>query len=79
MLNPCFRPSSTLTEMFVTSVSEKPAAPERMAHAPGPPMWTTPSAGVRHWLTQVLPKAGFSSPITETVLPQTFTGMCTGT
>jgi hypothetical protein len=28
---------------------------------------------------QVLPKVGFSSPITETVLPQAFTGTCTGT
>ena len=27
----------------------------------------------------MLPKAGFSSPITETVLPHTFTGTWTGT
>ncbi len=33
----------------------------------------------RHLLTQTLPKAGFSRPITEIVLPQTFTGTCTGT
>ncbi|CAM5730288.1 hypothetical protein SFUMM280S_07262 [Streptomyces fumanus] len=28
---------------------------------------------------QVLPKVGFSTPITSTVLPQMFTGTCTGT
>ena len=56
-------------------VRRYPSAPERMACTPGPRR-LRPSSGEaqRHWLTQVLPKAGFSSPITETVLPQTFTG-----
>lgn len=49
------------------------SAPERMARAPGA------HAAQRQLLMQVLPKAGFSSPITEIVLPQTFTGTCTGT
>ncbi|GGW05303.1 hypothetical protein GCM10010230_44980 [Streptomyces narbonensis] len=52
-----------------------PPAPECMARTPGPDR-LTPSRGEaqRQALTQVLPKAGFSRPITETVLPHTFTG-----
>src|SRR5690606_40013232 len=36
-------------------------------------------AGHRQSFTHALPKAGFSAPITLTVLPQTLTGMWTGT
>lgn len=40
-------------------------------------LWSL-SAG-RQWLTPRLPKTGFSTPTTLTLLPTTFAGMCTGT
>ena len=51
-----------------------------MACTPGPTGLKPLRVDAQHQaLTQLLPKAGLSSPITEIVLPHTFTGTCTGT
>src|SRR6478736_2837140 len=56
-------------------------APERMACAQGPfhEYGRQAPERRRQTLAHLLPKAGFSRPMTLTVLPHRFTGMWTGT
>src|SRR5690606_26886995 len=60
------------------------AGRDRVGDDDRPPGWGREAGGHRsgagrQWLTARLPKAGFSRPMTLTVLPETLTGMSTGT
>ena len=56
--------------------AESPSAPERTSALRGRRLRPSrDEAQQRQSLTQVLPNAGFSRPMTLTVLPQTLTGM----